>query len=389
MEQALWDEVLARPDEDAPRRVLADALQQRGDPRGELIALQCQLAGIPEDERGAEELALVDRCKKLISEHGLKWLEGWPLDAIPDFERGFPHHLAAPSYQVAQHLAHILKAAPTLKSLRLSDEDPRLWRSGFTALMMARGIDRIRALSMPVVNGASDVTQLASTRALSKLQALTFQGGTLGRSGISALVQASFRASLRELTFEFDAGWEKRWPQELGAFELSALRSRANIVGDVAAAFPNLRTLALAETPLQNAAGLGALAQLTTLELDNVQLSRKGLSALGQGFPRVRRFALTRQPKALGVVNDRWPALESLDLRETVLGDDGVVQLVARPWAVQLKRLVLASNKLTDASAKRLAEAPFPNLKRLDVSGNAMSREGLERLERRSWLVVA
>ena len=119
-----------------------------------------------------------------------------------------------------------------------------------------------------------------------------------------------------------------------------------------------------------------------------MQLSRKGLSALGQGFPRVRRFALSRQPKALGVLNDRWPALESVDLRGTVLGDDGVVLLVERPWSQRLKRLVIADNGLTDAAAKRLAEAPLPALQRLDVSGNKLSRDGLERLERRGWLVV-
>ena len=38
---ALWAAVLAAPADDAPRLVLADALTARGDPRGELIALQC------------------------------------------------------------------------------------------------------------------------------------------------------------------------------------------------------------------------------------------------------------------------------------------------------------------------------------------------------------
>jgi uncharacterized protein (TIGR02996 family) len=39
--RALWDQVAARPEDLAPRRVLGDALVEHGDDRGELIALQC------------------------------------------------------------------------------------------------------------------------------------------------------------------------------------------------------------------------------------------------------------------------------------------------------------------------------------------------------------
>jgi len=43
--RALWDEVGAQLDDDAPRLVLADALLARGDNRGELIVLQCARSG--------------------------------------------------------------------------------------------------------------------------------------------------------------------------------------------------------------------------------------------------------------------------------------------------------------------------------------------------------
>ncbi len=38
--RALFAEVYARPDDDAPRLVLADHLLELGDPRGEFLALQ-------------------------------------------------------------------------------------------------------------------------------------------------------------------------------------------------------------------------------------------------------------------------------------------------------------------------------------------------------------
>ena len=56
----LWRQVAAAPDDDGPRHVLADALIERADPRGELIALQ--LAG----DAG--------RAARLIKQHWRAWL---------------------------------------------------------------------------------------------------------------------------------------------------------------------------------------------------------------------------------------------------------------------------------------------------------------------------
>ncbi len=60
---ALWAAVLADPADDAPRLVLADALTARGDPRGELIALQCH----------GRRKTLV-REAKLVKEHWRDWV---------------------------------------------------------------------------------------------------------------------------------------------------------------------------------------------------------------------------------------------------------------------------------------------------------------------------
>lgn len=54
---ALIAEVVAHPDDDGPRFVLADHLLERGDPRGELIQLQCR--GQPADD--------------LLAQHGVEW----------------------------------------------------------------------------------------------------------------------------------------------------------------------------------------------------------------------------------------------------------------------------------------------------------------------------
>lgn len=76
--------IYAAPDDDAPRAVYADWLQQRGDPRGELIALQllrAQGGGTPEQ---------ADREHELLAAHGAGWLAPLPISEVGvRFERGF------------------------------------------------------------------------------------------------------------------------------------------------------------------------------------------------------------------------------------------------------------------------------------------------------------
>lgn len=72
--EALLAAIYASPDDDAPRLVYADALLERGDPRGEFIVRQC---------RG-------DAANDLIEEHGDGWLDELaPLLVHSTFERGF------------------------------------------------------------------------------------------------------------------------------------------------------------------------------------------------------------------------------------------------------------------------------------------------------------
>ena len=83
---ALFAAVYANPDDDGARSVLADWLQQQGDPRGELIALQLVPAGVP----GAK--ARKSRETELLRSHGREWL-GLLEPAVQKsgmkYERGF------------------------------------------------------------------------------------------------------------------------------------------------------------------------------------------------------------------------------------------------------------------------------------------------------------
>lgn len=75
--------IYARPDDDAPRHVLADALLEAGDPRGEFVQLQLMAKRSPADEK---------KMKALLKAHGKQWLTpfGTALGVEVVWRRGFP-----------------------------------------------------------------------------------------------------------------------------------------------------------------------------------------------------------------------------------------------------------------------------------------------------------
>ena len=82
--------ILAEPDDDLPRLIYADYLDERGDPaRAEFIRLQVGLARLPpRDPRGRP---LAAREAELLAAHGKDWLDP-PDDFLANwyFVRGFP-----------------------------------------------------------------------------------------------------------------------------------------------------------------------------------------------------------------------------------------------------------------------------------------------------------
>src|SRR5215471_8366549 len=73
IEQAFLADILEHPDDDAPRLVFADWLDENGDPeRAEFIRLHVQLARVPD----APDLA--QRCDGLFRQHWIRWGEELP-----------------------------------------------------------------------------------------------------------------------------------------------------------------------------------------------------------------------------------------------------------------------------------------------------------------------
>jgi uncharacterized protein (TIGR02996 family) len=103
---------LAEPDDLALRRVLADALQEAGDPRGELIALQLAIADGTADRRAPA------RVEELLAAHLDRWIGVLPnvMPASARFVRGFLVALTTTAR------GHVLDASIDLPAWRVVEE---------------------------------------------------------------------------------------------------------------------------------------------------------------------------------------------------------------------------------------------------------------------------
>src|SRR5437867_9522836 len=93
-EEGFLRAIIEEPDDVGLRLIYADWLEERGDPRGEFIRVQCQLEET--DEYDPHWTELKARERELLAVHERKWLGA--LDGRVwkwTFRRGFVEHISA------------------------------------------------------------------------------------------------------------------------------------------------------------------------------------------------------------------------------------------------------------------------------------------------------
>lgn len=116
--QELLAAIVVTPDDDAPRRVYADALLEGGEPLGELIHLQCELAagGLTRDEAVVRRR----RERELLKAHGARWTAGLQgIATYPVFRRGFVDEVVVDAEHFPELGEPLFAAAPALRAVRL------------------------------------------------------------------------------------------------------------------------------------------------------------------------------------------------------------------------------------------------------------------------------
>lgn len=151
----LLDAIQATPDDDALRRVYADALLDDGEPLGELIHLQLDLAGhtLSRDDRAARR----QRERELLAEHEARWTA--PIAAfVPEktqwgpvvpnarFRRGFIDEVQLDADTFVARGDELFVHAPLLRGVHLTgmvEEDAADWvlrkfRAAMSSPVLAR-----------------------------------------------------------------------------------------------------------------------------------------------------------------------------------------------------------------------------------------------------------
>jgi uncharacterized protein (TIGR02996 family) len=113
-DQGFLAEICKNPEDDTMRLIYADWLEDQGDPRGEFISVQCELARLdPDDPRHP---GLVERERALLARHESAWRAALPvIEGIKwgRFARGFVATVIPRTISdIARHAATIFTTQP-------------------------------------------------------------------------------------------------------------------------------------------------------------------------------------------------------------------------------------------------------------------------------------
>jgi uncharacterized protein (TIGR02996 family) len=199
---AFWAAIRATPDDDIPRLVYADWLDENGDPdRAELIRAQCALARFgPDRRRGRKQRpALEARERALLDENRSRWLvEFWEVlkgaTSYTDedrwlnnlsFCRGFVGPLRV-DLKSADRLTSASDGLEPVDSLIVSDCRRNYRHRSVARLARWSGAACVTQLSIPGGRD-SDANVIVASRGLRHLTHLTLVWGRLSDAGVTKL----------------------------------------------------------------------------------------------------------------------------------------------------------------------------------------------------------
>ncbi|VTS08228.1 Leucine-rich repeat-containing protein typical subtype OS=Herpetosiphon aurantiacus (strain ATCC 23779 / DSM 785) GN=Haur_4051 PE=4 SV=1: LRR_6: LRR_6: LRR_6: LRR_6: LRR_6: LRR_6: LRR_6 [Tuwongella immobilis] len=364
--QAQWHE-------DAPRLIFADFLDERHDPRGELIRVQCALARMAADDRRRKKLR--QRESELLHQYAADWLH--PLKGIvsdAQFRRGLLESVSMSGRDFFDH-GEILRQIPSLRRLRLYDAASWMGR-----ILQRQELSQLRELDLCGNDlGNGTMTLLARAPFLERLEILDLSVNSLTSEGVRQLMQADWVARLTELHLNdngriADAGVDAlaRNPR---LRRLHTLDLSGNDLSDGAVRM-------LSESP--------HLKRLNRLMLHQNHIGDMGIHWLLSGdlwhrlMQRARVLNLEESTISLPGIQElvnspRFRQVESLDLSGNLFGDRGIQALARSDNALRLRHLRIRKNRLSDDAALAIADAPWlAQLESLDMSDNAVTKEAIE-----------
>jgi uncharacterized protein (TIGR02996 family) len=372
---AFESDLVAHPDDDTPRLVLADWLEEHGDEhaaaRAEFIRVQIELAKLSKHDPRYEELAR--REEFLLSTHEAHWLG--PLQGVVTkavWQRGFPQRMKLGVRAFMDNADELFRQAPILhlQLLRINQTKmtmeelaacPHFARlRGFSLPGSSVGDEKLRALFREADLGNVDTLDLSGTGVgegslkeiaagrLPRLRSLNLSGNML-----EFVVQKLFRDDVPFSLTELDLGGAALNSQDLESlFRWTGLAAVETLV---------LWNNRLGTSGARHLAASPHLGRLRSLHLNYCEIGMRGMTAIAEA--------------------ETLAGLRDLYLAYNNILPAGLEALLNASFAGNLRDLRLSNNTLADAGAAHLAAWPgLARVRTLELGGNDVGRAGVEAL---------
>jgi uncharacterized protein (TIGR02996 family) len=377
------EDIVAHPDDDAPRLIFADWLEDQGDSaRAEFIRVQIERTSLTEWD--ARQVLLRLREGALLEEHGQKWkaeLANLKEVSWGEFRRGFVATAIFSTFAALGENASACWAAAPIEAIEVPWPRRREPKGCFAPIAGLREVS-IHASCVD----HSEVSRLADAPLLSTLRVLNINRCGLGTEGFRRLIASPHLGNLTALRVPENTTGNGGVSALFDAVSLTAVEELDLSEADAYGRY--------GEDPIIDSGGLEALAtwpgmtRVRSLTLSGNYVGQEGLRALlrsphtiGLKELVLRGSGLTGE--AMQEFDDARPELQLdvLDLGENLLRDLGAMDLATAPCLRELKVLELDRCELPLSAARRLAKAKFlGSLRRLNVDSNSFGPEGLHAL---------
>jgi uncharacterized protein (TIGR02996 family) len=352
--RAFLEDAKDNPDDDTPRLILADWLEDHGETeRAEFIRVRCRQARLAESD--PEQGELLRRENVLRHAHAGRWLADICKSMTGKTSTSMPRGLIQFTDSVASFLKFAEAAGPerwawvdTAAFFDQSDADLilRLLRSDWIG-----GLNELGFWNSPV--GNAGVRALAGEPASNRLRVLELRNAEVRAKGLAALAGSPNLQRLKRLAVSYG--------------DLRVADVRALLKGDLVG---RIKDLELADNRIGTAgvqalAGCERLAGLERLDLNSNELHNPALVALARSPHLTNLHELDVQSNYdLGPPGARALALSAtlsglrrLSVGYLRFGDSGLSLLAGSPHLTSLTVLRIESNDLSAGGLRALADS--------------------------------
>ncbi len=359
------------PENDLPRLIYADWLEEQGDPRGEFIRVQCELAKLGEYD--PDRIPLVERQDQLLQKNKSKWTKDLKIAAIRVFEfrRGFVESVSLNVKNHLQNAEALLNAVPTIRQVRIN-----ALKAVLPEFVASAWLERIESLNLAGNKlGLRRMRTLLESPHFKNVRELDVTSNNILAGGFQALMDSDKFPSLRKLACNIAETTEPaklaeiaRGPlwQQLESVELTEQDWNDDAVQTLAESWPvcgwkhlNLGFNPFAERGLQALFENGHLNSLESLRLQ-------------------RCYTLPDSGIAMLANADSLSTLQTLDIRGCNYLEDGLNAVLNSQSLAGLRTLYISSALFPEFYLPIVANSTgLPSLETLYLSINPIQSSDL------------